>query len=87
MIYEKHDIISFNRGEYLVLDIINYNGETYLYLINNDNNKNDVSIVKAVNTNGFVDYVQIEKNKEFDIIVKKFLISMKDDVKKFVSGE
>ena len=49
MNFKKNNIIKFNNGDYLILDILNYKENIYLYLINNDEYKNDVSIVRVDN--------------------------------------
>ena len=36
MNFNIDDVIVFNDGEYLILDVIRENNNTYLYLINND---------------------------------------------------
>ena len=43
MNYNIDDVIKFKDGEYLVIDVIKNEGNTYLYLINNDEYLNDVS--------------------------------------------
>ena len=51
MNYNIDDVIKFKDGEYLVIDVIKNEGNTYLYLINNDEYLNDVSITKRKITN------------------------------------
>ena len=62
MNFNIDDVIVFNDGEYLILDVIRENNNTYLYLINNDEFLDDVSIVKVNNNN--------------NVIISPFLISL-----------
>ena len=71
---KKNKIIRFNNGDYLVLDVIHYKENTYLYLINNKEFENDVSIVKVENNNGIIKYNYIEDEEEFDYVINKLFI-------------
>ena len=47
MEYNKDDVITLNNnGKYIVVDKININNQNYLFLINEDDNLNNVAIVK-----------------------------------------
>lgn len=47
MEYNKDDVITLNNNEkYIVVDKININNQNYLFLINEDDNLNNVAIVK-----------------------------------------
>ena len=79
MNFNIDDIITFNYGEYLILDVIREKDNTYLYLINNDEFKDDVSIVKVNNNNDVIEYSPIENEEEFDFVVNKIFLDFKED--------
>ena len=85
MNFNIDDIITFNYGEYLILDVIRERENTYLYLINNDEFKGDVSIVKVNNNNDVIEYSPIENEEEFDFVVNKIFLDFKEDVLDFAS--
>lgn len=87
MKYQIDDVIKYNDGEYLILNIINYKDNTYLYLINNDEFKNDVSIVKTVYNNGKITYEHIENDEEFDYVINKIFLNFKDDILSLISND
>lgn len=87
MNFNIDDIITFNYGEYLILDVIREKDNTYLYLINNDEFKDDVSIVKVNNNNNVIEYSPIENEEEFDFVVNKIFLDFKEDVLDFASEE
>ena len=85
MNFNIDDVIVFNDGEYLILDVIRENNNTYLYLINNDEFLDDVSIVKVNNNNNVIEYTAIDNDEEFDYIVNKIFLDFKDDVLEFAT--
>lgn len=85
MNFNIDDIITFNYGEYLILDVIRERENTYLYLINNDEFKDDVSIVKVNNNNDVIEYSPIENEEEFDFVVNKIFLDFKEDALDFAS--
>ena len=85
MNFNIDDVIVFNDGEYLILDVIRENNNTYLYLINNDEFLNDVSIVKVNNNNNVIECTAIDNDEEFDYIVNKIFLDFKDDVLDFAT--
>ena len=85
MNFNIDDVIVFNDGEYLILDVIRKNNNTYLYLINNDEFLDDVSIVKVNNNNNVIEYTAIDNDEEFDYIVNKIFLDFKDDVLDFAT--
>lgn len=87
MSFKIDDIIEFNNGQYLVLDVINKNDNTYLYLINNDEFLNDISITKVVNSDGKVEFTYIEDDNEFDFVMNKIFLDLKTDILDLVSNE
>lgn len=87
MNYNKNDIIIFNKKEYLVIEVINNNENTYLYLINNDEFENDVSIVKVLNKNGLIEYTYIDNDEEFNFVLNNLFLNMKDDILSFLVDE
>ncbi len=87
MNFNVDDIITFNYGEYLILDVIRERENTYLYLINNDEFQDDVSIVKVNNNNNVIEYSPIENEEEFDFVVNKIFLDFKEDVLDFASEQ
>lgn len=87
MNFNIDDIITFNYGEYLILDVIREKDNTYLYLINNDEFKDDVSIVKVNNNNNVIEYSPIENEDEFDFVVNKIFLDFKEDVLDFATEQ
>ena len=85
MNFNIDDVIVFNDGEYLILDVIRENNNTYLYLINNDEFLDDVSIVKVNNNNNVIEYTARDNDEEFDYIVNKIFLDFKDDVLDFAT--
>ena len=84
MKYALDSVIKFKDGEYLILDVINYNNNTFLYLINNSEFKDDVSIVK-VDNDGNLDYIRDEK--EFDYVMNRIFIDNESDLYYLVAKE
>ena len=87
MNYQIDDIIKFNNGEYLIIDVIRKNKNVYLYLINNDELKNDVAITKVINNNGNIEYKHIDNDDEFDYIINKIFLNLKDEIISFAIEE
>ena len=87
MNFNIDDIITFNYGEYLILDVIREKDNTYLYLINNDEFKDDVSIVKVNNNNDVIEYSPIENEEEFDFVVNKIFLDFKEYVVDFATEQ
>ena len=87
MEFKKYDILKFKNGEYLVLDIIDYNNNKYLYLINNNEYLNDTSITKVIDNSGVIEYKEIENNDEFNIILNKLFINAKKGILKLFENE
>ena len=85
MNFNIDDVIVFNDGEYLILYVIRENNNTYLYLINNDEFLDDVSIVKVNNNNNVIEYTAIDNDEEFDYVVNKIFLDFKDDVLDFAT--
>ena len=87
MEFAINDIIRFKNGNYLILYIINTNGNKYLYLINNDDYLNDVAITKVIENGGVVEYTPVDDNDEFNYVLNKLFLNIKDDIFKFVENE
>ncbi len=77
MKYALDQVIKYNNGEYIVLDVVNHNDNTYLYLINNSEFKNDVSIVRVLE-DGSLDYINDES--EFDYVIHKIFLDTQIDL-------
>lgn len=84
MNYERFDVVELDGGEYIILNIITYKDNTYLYLINNDENKDDVLVVKVVENDGVVEYVSIENDTEFEYVINKLMVNNKDILEEYV---
>jgi hypothetical protein len=80
MKYSPYQIISFKEGEYLVLDVVNYNENTFLYLINNNEFEDDISLVKVLEDGSFG---QIDDEKEFDYVINKIFLDNEEDLSQF----
>lgn len=87
MLYKNGDIIKFKNSEYLVIDVIRNDVNTYLYLINNDKNLNDVAITKVKYIDGNIEYSYIENNEEFNFVLNKLFLNAKDDMILFALSE
>lgn len=84
MNFKKNNIIKFNNGDYLILDILNYKENTYLYLINNDEYKNDVSIVRVDNNSGITKYSHIDDEDEFNYVINKLFLNHQTEISEFL---
>ena len=87
MNYEVDDVIEFKNGSYLVLDIIKKDENVYLYLINNDEFKDDIAITKVSNSNGNVEYSFINNEEEFNYILNILFLNFKDDIISLATNE
>ena len=84
MNYQIDDVIKFKNGEYLVIDIIKKDSNTYLYLINNED---DIAIAKVTNDDGVIKYSHIENEEEFNYVVNKIFLNLKDEIILFANEE
>jgi histidinol phosphatase-like enzyme len=84
MNFKKNNVIKFNNGDYLILDILNYKENVYLYLINNSEYENDVSIVKVDNNSGIIKYSFIEDDEEFNYVINKLFLDRKIEISDFL---
>ncbi len=87
MNYQIDDIIKFNNGEYLILDVIKKDENIYLYLINNDEFVNDVAITKVKNENGIIEYGYLDDDREFNYVLNKIIVDSKEDLLEFAIEE
>lgn len=87
MNFQIDDIIKYNDGEYLVLDVIKKNDDVFLYLINNDEYVNDVAITKVKNNNGVIEYSFVENDEEFNYVLNKIIVNSKDELLGFAIEE
>ena len=87
MNYSKDDLIKYNEADYLVLDVIDYKDNMYLYLINADEFENNTAIVKVNNVNGIAKYSHIEEDDEFNFVLSKLFLNHKDDIKMFAFND
>jgi len=84
MDFKKNKIIRFNNGDYLILDVLKYEDNLYLYLINNDEYENDVSIVKVDNNDGVIKYSHIDDEDEFNYVINKLFLIHQEEINEFV---
>ena len=84
MKYALDQIIKFKSSEYIILDIIKYEDNTYLYMINNNEFLDDVSIVK-VKEDGSLGY--IEEENEFDYVVNRIFLDNQVDLMYITADE
>lgn len=84
MDFKKSNIIKFNNGDYLILDVLKYKDNTYLYLINNSEYENDVSIVKVDSEVGTVKYSYIDDDEEFNYVINKLFLNHKIEISEFI---
>jgi hypothetical protein len=77
MKYGLDQIVKFKDGEYIILDVVNHNDNTYLYMINNSEFMDDVSIVKVLE-NGELDYINDES--EFDYVINRIFLDNQVDL-------
>lgn len=87
MNYQIDDVIKFKNGEYLVIDIIKKDSNTYLYLINNGKHEDDIAIAKVTNDDGVIKYSHIENEEEFNYVVNKIFLNLKDEIILFANEE
>lgn len=80
MNFNIDDVIKFKNGEYLILDVIINKGNTYLYLINNDEFKNDVSITKVTKNSQNYEFSAINSDEEFDYVMSRIFLNYHDDI-------
>ena len=80
---KKNNIIKFNNGDYLVIDVLKYKDNTYLYLINNDEFENDVSIVKVNFEGGITKYSHIDDEEEFNYVINKLFLELKIEINEY----
>jgi len=78
---EKFDVVEVNDNKFVVINKVIYNNNTYLYLMNDDENSDDTAIVKVIEKENEYEFVAIEDDKEFDIIIDKLIIENKDEIK------
>ena len=83
---KKNNIIKFNNGDYLILDVLNYKENIYLYLINNDEYKNDVSIVRVDNNSGITKYSHIDDEDEFNYVINKLFLDHQTEISEFLDN-
>ncbi len=85
--YNKDDILTLNNNEdYLVLEKINIEGNNYLVLINNADDKDNVAIVKEVIKNDKVYLNNISDTQEFDKILKYLAKENEEEILKILGN-
>ena len=77
------DIIVFGNKEYLVLDVLHRNSNTYLYLINNNEFINDTAIIKVENN----EFKHIKNDEEFNLVLSNIILDFKDSLIKIENLE
>ncbi|MBE6151726.1 MAG: hypothetical protein E7165_00210 [Firmicutes bacterium] len=67
MNFEKDQILTLeNNLEYLVVDIVNYNNNQYLYLVRMDEDK--FNIVKVINENGIIGLGKLSDEEYYNVL-------------------
>ena len=87
MDFNKFDVIQIGEFEYLVLNVIKFNNNTYLYLINNAEELDDVSVVKVIENNGVAELMPIDNDDEYNYVLNKLILENKDEIKELFSKE
>lgn len=78
--YNKGDTLSFdNNLEYLVLEIIDYMNNSYLYLMNSID-KHDIALVKQIKENDKVLLQNIDNDTEFTNVLIAALAKNKETI-------
>ena len=75
-----NDILELDNYSYRVLDIIHDKENTYAYLINNEEFKNDTSIVKIIKRDKAIELNHINDNDIFEYILRKIYLNHKRDI-------
>lgn len=87
MEYNIDDIITLNNNEkYIVVDKIIIETNTYLFLINEDDNKNNIAIVKEELKDGVAYLNNIEDEQEFERVIKYLALNHKDELLKLMEN-
>ena len=60
---------------------------TYLYLINNDESKDDVSVVKVIVNSDVAEYVPIDNDEEFEYVIGRLLLDNKEIISDVMSSD
>lgn len=87
MEFNRFDTIVVNEKEYIIIYILNLNENTYLYLINNEEENDDVSIVKVIQDNDKVTVIQIEDPNEFELVLSKILLENQEELKEIIEDK
>ena len=78
--YYKYDRIEFeNKKAYIIVDIVIYKDETYLYLISDDN-ENCIALVKEEKENNEV-YFKSPNEDEFKVVMEELARKNHDEIK------
>ena len=77
MDFEKFDVVEVNGRNFIVLNIINYNNNAYLYLINEDDNNDDCTIVRLNKNNNTYIFEKVNE-EELKIVMEKLLVEYKN---------
>lgn len=83
--FEKFDVVEVNNKNFIVLNIINHNNNLYLYLINEDENNDEYSIVKVINQNDKIFFDGVS-DEEYQIITNKLVLDNKEEMKEILSS-
>lgn len=82
MKYNKYDVITLdNNSKYIVCDIININNTNYLYLVNDEDDK-DIIVIKENN-----EVLELIKDaNEFEKVMLKLAVSNKNMVDEILNN-
>ncbi len=85
--FHKNNIIVFSNGKYRILDIVNINNNTYLYLINEDKYMDNTCIKKIKNTYENIELINIIDDQEFNEVLYELFLDFEDDIKMFAIND
>jgi hypothetical protein len=80
MKYEIGDLITLEDGvKYLIVDLFNFNNNTYMYVISDDG-KNETTIYKVID-----DYLtKLDNKDEFDKVLAELINRNRDEINKII---
>lgn len=86
MTYSKYDMVEFDDDtEYMVIDSLNRNYNTYVLLVNPDDEK-DSFIVKEEKDEEGTYLTRLPKGNEYDLVAMEILKNNKEEIDKLLAG-
>lgn len=84
--FERFDVVTVNGNNFIIINEITYNGKTYLYLINEDEENDDSAVVKVEKKENDTYSFSEVSDSELEIIISKLLIENKDEIKEITEN-